>query len=215
MPKSVCSNFLINLVNFRSGFYELIFFSFDGFHGICPCFLFPNGQKKENEHFRFTTVYDLRYDEVQVFAWTYRQMGTCACVQMDIYGCVDLWWFARCPRSIGGRHAHIMYKLISTPVGPAAGSPIRRCAVALGFWPNNRVHGTHAYVQAGAGVCSSLRTTTLDRSIGHEMYVYVCIRSWADDMMWWWVRLPATRLAISYVYVVDQYICVIWMHGGS
>lgn len=85
MPKSVCSNFLINLVNFRSGFYELIFFSFDGFHGICPCFLFPNGQKKENEHFRFTTVYDLRYDEVQVFAWTYRQMGTCACVQMDIY----------------------------------------------------------------------------------------------------------------------------------
>lgn len=43
-------------------------------------FSIPKRSKKENEHFRFTTVYDLRYDEVQVFAWTYRQMGTCACV---------------------------------------------------------------------------------------------------------------------------------------
>lgn len=160
MPKSVCSNFLINLVNFRSGFYELIFFSFDGFHGICPCFLFPNGQKKENEHFRFTTVYDLRYDEVQVFAWTYRQMGTCACVQMDIYGCVDLWWFARCPRSIGGRHAHIMYKLISTPVGPAAGSPIRRCAVA----PQHLL-------------CSYHRIRSLERCVLHYYNTYFPMRT--------------------------------------
>lgn len=90
MPKSVCSNFLINLVNFRSGFYELIFFSFDGFHGICPCFLFPNGQKKKMSisDLRLYMIFDMmrskflhghigRWEHAHACKWIYMDASTC------------------------------------------------------------------------------------------------------------------------------------------
>lgn len=102
MPKSVCSNFLINLVNFRSGFYELIFFSFDGFHGICPCFLFPNGQKKKMSisDLRLYMIFDMmrskflhghigRWEHVHAcmrangYIWMRRPVVVCALPSID------------------------------------------------------------------------------------------------------------------------------------
>lgn len=90
MPKSVCSNFLINLVNFRSGFYELIFFHLMDFTGYVPVFYSQTVKKKKMSisDLRLYMIFDMmrskflhghigRWEHAHACKWIYMDASTC------------------------------------------------------------------------------------------------------------------------------------------